>query len=298
MKKTEEIFADYLEGKLSDQDLLEFYEENPGAKEEFEELKQLFLDLPKNSINVSKRADQNFYKHLHQYSEKQDRFKLWDMLKYAAVLVLVSGAYFLGKTQQTEPEVITLKKQVDVEKPVYITKTDTVRIVERIKIAPKITETGEIHKQSKTSQDDISEIRQQLSEINAIQNRMILAMIRQESASGRIQAINESQNLDQIDPVLVSALFEALENDPNANVRLAAVDAIGRLNFTTSLRENLVSALRSQTDPSVQLELINQLIESKEIKALPVFADIINNPETAEAIRDRAELGMNILTQY
>ena len=295
MKNKDEIFAEYLEGKLSESELSDFFSQNPDARAEFEELQLLFQGIsPVANLEVSEKADKRFYQYLHQKS-KGGRFPIFNFIKYAAVLALLAGAYFLGKST-TDTPVVASEKPSETTQPVYITRVDTVKVIEVQKAhLPVVKPKAE---SQVVSNEDITNIYNELNQLNRVQNRMILAMLRQESASDRIHAINQSRELDKIDQSLVEALFQTLENDPSVNVRLAAVDAIGRLNFTNSLRENLVLALQGQSDPSVQWQLISQLIEMREVKALPVFAEIINRPETNEKIRNQAEFGMNILNKY
>lgn len=295
MKNKDEIFAEYLEGKLSESELSDFFSQNPDARAEFEELQLLFQGIsPVANLEVSEKADKRFYQYLHQKS-KGRQFPIFNFIKYAAVLALLAGAYFLGKSK-TDTPVVASEKPSETTQPVYITRVDTVKVIEVQKVYPSVVKPKAESKV--VSNEDITNIYNELTQLNRVQNRMILAMLRQESASDRIHAINQSRELDKIDQSLVEALFQTLENDPSVNVRLAAVDAIGRLNFTNSLRENLVLALQGQSDPSVQWQLISQLIEMREVKALPVFAEIINRPETNERIRNQAEFGMNILNKY
>jgi len=288
MKNVEEIFADYLEGKLSEKELLSFFSENPEAQQEFEELKQLFNELPEAvQPEVSGEANDRFYAFLEgEKSKATPRFRVsfGEILRYAAMILAVAGAYYFG-SRKPEKEIVT------VEKPIYITLRDTVRVKEE----------AEGHGQEKASRkqpavmEELANIRKEVGEINEVQHKMILAMLRQESAASRLEAINYSYNLDAADGALMDALFQTLEKDPSVNVRLAALDAVGRFELSPAMRENLVLTLAEQRDPSLQMALITKLIELREVKALPVFAGIINNPDVSENIRDRAEFGIKVL---
>ena len=287
MKNIEEFFADYLEGKISEKELENFFSENPGTRQEFGELKQLFEELPEvGQPEVSGAANDRFYSFLEkQKAEPRFQLTLRQIFRYAAIVLAVAGAYYFGRVKN-EKEIVT------VEKPVYITLRDTITIKEEEIIQHKPEETS---RKQPAVMEELAHIKKEVSQINEVQHRMILAMLRQESAASRLEAINYSYGLDAADEVLMDALFQALETDPSVNVRLAALEAVGRFELNPAMRENLVLALVEQRDPSLQMALITKLIELKEIKALPAFVGIMNDPDVSEDIRDRAEFGMNVL---
>lgn len=293
MKNIEEVFADYLEGKIPEEELTGFFMENPGAQQEFEDLKQLFMELPEtDNLEVSDASDAAFYRFLNEQkpsSKPLFTISFKEIFKYAAMFLAVGGAYYFGSQKQIE-------KIVTIEKPVYVTQT----IRDTIKVSDRLTSEN----QGLTSHDksaepkvmkELASIKKEVNQINEVQHKMILAMLRQESASSRLQAINYSHELDRVDNNLMEALFETLENDPSVNVRLAALEAVGRFELNPDMKEQLVLTLAEQRDPSLQTALITKLIELREVKALPVFASLINNPNITDRIRSQAEYGMKIL---
>ena len=287
MKNVEEFFADYLEGKVSEKELAGFFSENPGSRQEFEELKQLFEDLPEAAQpEVSGAANDHFYAFLEGEKNKavpRFRLSLREVFRYAAMVLAVAGAYYFG-SRKPEPEIVT------VEKPVYITLRDTIKVKEE---AP--ANTGKVSRKQPAVMEELAQIKKEVGQINEVQHKMILAMLRQESAASRLEAINYSYNLDAADGALMDALFRTLEEDPSVNVRLAALEAVGRFELSPAMREDLVLTLAEQRDPSLQMALITKLIELREVKALPVFTGIMQNPEVPESIRNRAEFGIKIL---
>ncbi|MCD8538681.1 MAG: HEAT repeat domain-containing protein [Leadbetterella sp.] len=289
MKNTEEFFADYLDGKISETELAGFFSENPGSRQEFEELKQLFKELPEAvQPEASAATDDRFYAFLEEQKSKAvPRFRLSfrEVFRYAAMVLAVAGAYYFG-SRKPEPEVVT------VEKPVYITLRDTIKVKEE---AVTGQGAGKTARKEPAVMEELAHIKKEVSQINEVQNRMILAMLRQESAASRLEAINYSYNLEDADETLMDALFQTLERDPSVNVRLAALEAVGRFELSPAMRENLVLTLAEQRDPSLQMALITKLIELREVKALPVFAGIRNNPDVSESIRDRVEFGIKVL---
>ncbi len=289
MKNIEDLFADYLDGKISEQELEIFFKESPSGKLEFEELKQLFQDLPDVKVpEVSEQADNQFYTHLstQKAGDKKANFKVWsrDIFKYAAMFLAVGGAYYFG----------TLKKEtITVEKPIYITQT----VTDTIKVKEEVTNESLAKNNLPQPQvlKEIDNIKKEMVQINEVQHKMIMAMLRQESASSRLQAINYSYDLDVADKSLLNALVETLESDPSVNVRLAALEAVGRFELTSNMKESMVLTLAEQRDPSMQMALIKKLVELREVKALPILAGMVNNPTVSEQIRNQAEFGIKIL---
>lgn len=290
MKNVEEIFADYLEGRISEKELTRFFSENPALRQEFEELKQLFEELPESTQpEVSGTANDHFYAFLEEEKKKTAphfRISLREVFRYAAMVLAVAGAYYFG-SRKPGAEIVT------VEKPVYITLRDTIKVKEETTAERQPEKMS--RKPSAVMEEELAHIKKEVSQINEVQHKMILAMLRQESAASRLEAINYSYNLDAADGALIDALFLALDRDPSVNVRLAALEAVGRFELSPPMRENLVLTLAEQRDPSLQMALITKLIELREVKALPVFAGIINDPDVSENIRDRAEFGMKVL---
>lgn len=282
MKNIDEVFADYLEGNISEEKLAVFFQENPGSQEEFEDLKKLFEDLPSlPEIEVSVEADNTFYSFLEEKTKPKFKIDYKSIFKYAAMFLVVLGAYFLGNQKQV------IEKIVTIEKPVYITE----RVTDTVKIVQEATQPTAV-------KSDIEKIKKEVGEINNVQNKMILAMLRQESASSRLQAINYSYSLESPDTKILDALFETIEKDQSVNVKLAALDAVGRFDLAPKYREELVLSLVGQQDPSLQFALINRLVDLRETTALPVFAQLMNNPNTLESIRNQAELGFKTLKKY
>src|SRR5690606_13165658 len=128
-----------------------------------------------------------------------------EVFKYAAMFLAVGAAYYFGTKKQVE----TI---VTVEKPVYITQTirDTVKVKEEA----SATEKSAVHVKSKTQEPQVlqqlADLKKEMTQINEVQHKMILAMLRQESAASRLQAINYSFDLEVANGNLMNALFETL----------------------------------------------------------------------------------------
>jgi hypothetical protein len=117
----------------------------------------------------------------------------------------------------------------------------------------------------------------------------------QTSASERIQAVQQSSELGQIDQDITQLLINTLNFDANVNVRLAACQALARFENEPGVREALIQSLTIQSDPNVQLTLIDILVAIKEQRAATEIRRLAQNQEALDVVRLKAEEGLTQL---
>ncbi|MBN8826503.1 MULTISPECIES: HEAT repeat domain-containing protein [unclassified Spirosoma] len=117
------------------------------------------------------------------------------------------------------------------------------------------------------------------------------------SASERIQAVNQSYELKQIDQDITQLLINTLNFDANVNVRLAACQALSHFANEPGVREALIQSLKIQTDPNLQISLIDTLVAIKEKRAVDEMQRLAQNQQVLDAVRQKAEEGINHLVQ-
>lgn len=119
---------------------------------------------------------------------------------------------------------------------------------------------------------------------------------KQTSASDRIQAVNQSADIDHADHEITQLLINTLNFDANVNVRLAACQALLRFEGEDGVREALIQSLRIQKDPNVQLSLIEALVAIKEKRATAEMQWLARNQQVLEIVRLKAAEGVGRLT--
>lgn len=119
----------------------------------------------------------------------------------------------------------------------------------------------------------------------------------QTSASERIQAVNQSSELPEADQTITQLLINTLNFDENVNVRLAACQALMRLPNEPGVREALIQSLKIQTDPYMQIMLIEALVAIQEKRAVHEMQRLIRNRQVLDVVRQKAEEGLNRLSQ-
>ena len=117
------------------------------------------------------------------------------------------------------------------------------------------------------------------------------------SASDRIQAVNQSYELPQADRDITQLLINTLNFDANVNVRLAACQALRHFEQEPGVREALIQSLSIQTDPNVQITLIEMLIAIEEKRAVGEMRRLTRRPHVLDVVRQKAEEGINNLAQ-
>lgn len=117
------------------------------------------------------------------------------------------------------------------------------------------------------------------------------------SASERIQAVNLSAELDRADDDITQMLINTMNFDDNVNVRLAACQALQRFAHEPLVREGFIRSLSIQTDPNVQLTLIEILVSIKEKRAAEEMQRLAQNKAVLDVVRLKAQEGFAHLTQ-
>lgn len=130
------------------------------------------------------------------------------------------------------------------------------------------------------------------TEMAHMRELLTISMLTQSSAVDRLQALTMSGSIDKPDVTLIDALISTLNTDTNVNVRLAAVDALGRFSDNEQVREALIESLKRQRSPLVQISLVNLLVTLKEERVRPVLEAMIDNQNNAEPVKKTAKKGL------
>jgi HEAT repeat protein len=123
----------------------------------------------------------------------------------------------------------------------------------------------------------------------------MLTMLKDESSSDRIQAVRYVEDIESPDQNIIEVLIKTLNNDKNVNVRMAAAYALARFSNQQMVSDSLVKSLSIQTDPLLQVTLINILAEKREKSALRPIQEIIANRNTLKEVRMVAENSLRVL---
>jgi hypothetical protein len=125
-----------------------------------------------------------------------------------------------------------------------------------------------------------------------------LSLLQQQSATDRLRGVDYTVKMPAIEPDVISALVQAVNRDPNVNVRLAAIDALTRVSGDAGVRRSLTSSLKAQDSPMVQAALIDYVSEARDKDALGVLKDLTSRQDLNPLVRQRADIAVQRLTEY
>ncbi len=108
------------------------------------------------------------------------------------------------------------------------------------------------------------------------------------SASTRLAAILEIDRTAKLDDELVGLLADAMNHDANSNVRMAALDALGRRAQDPYITELFITSLTTQNDPFVQLGLIHFLKQVDNEMVDQTLYALADDPNTFTVVKDEA----------
>lgn len=129
-------------------------------------------------------------------------------------------------------------------------------------------------------------------EMDATKQLMQAMLQNQSSASQRLQGVTVAMQMTAADDDVVKALVRAMNEDPSSNVRLAALDALAHFSQEPQVRNALVTSLSSQTDPLVQIALIQLLVRMKEKGVVKDLERMVEDETNLKAVKDEAYNGI------
>lgn len=140
--------------------------------------------------------------------------------------------------------------------------------------------------------EEISDLR---AEVHETRQMLAVSLLRQSSASDRLKGVSWSTQVSSPDPDFLTTLNHTLNNDPNVNVRLAAMDALAHFAGYPQVRQDLVRSLPEQDSPMVQIMLIDLLVQLHERQSVEILKRIVDDSNQNPEVRERAKWGLQRL---
>lgn len=133
------------------------------------------------------------------------------------------------------------------------------------------------------------------STINKDKEQLFHLLSNDLSASERIAGATKAYLIKNPDKEIIDVLVKTMDNDPNSNVRLAALDALSKFYKEPYVKNKLVKSLEKQKDPVVQIALIELLTTMKEASIVNELQKISNDANSIRAVKDQAYAGIQKL---
>lgn len=109
-----------------------------------------------------------------------------------------------------------------------------------------------------------------------------------ESASERYSAMVNAVDAKKIDRDIINALLQSMNNDPNSNVRLAAMESLSKFYKEPYVKKNLIKSMSTQKDPIVQMALIDLLTKMRTTSIVDELKKITEDSNTPKPVKDQA----------
>lgn len=140
--------------------------------------------------------------------------------------------------------------------------------------------------------EQIVELRKEVKEMKEV---LLFSLLNDESATQRIKAVSYAEAMANPDQKVIVALLKTLDHDKNVNVRLASLYSLAKFSDKQEVRDSLVESLKKQTEPIIQVVLINILAEKKETKAIAPIREILSNKKTLPEVKEVAQKGLRTI---
>lgn len=244
----EEHIIDFIENTLSE-DMKDKIQSHvticPKCQKETEQMRELLgvmdevtMELPSKNLQLRFEQALEKEKTTTKTVSLQARNNRNILLRVAASVVIVIGAYFIGKHQSNKYHQELLAQQ-------------------------------KIEKQNN-----------------------LLALLENQSASKRIEAVGNAESYTQADTKIIEAIINKLNTDKNINVRLAAAEALYKFSSLEMVRTALIKALETEKEAIVQIELIQILAKIQEKRALKPMQKLLQNKETPTYVKQELQYNL------
>jgi hypothetical protein len=218
--------------------------------------------------------------------EKTPVISLWLRWAVAACFIVMAGGIVYLIMQKTEaPQTVA----VTTKKPEPITPQQT--IPEPQTIQPS-NENDAVPEEPVLTRHTIG-----IEKDEAYLSKMVLfaKLSDKESPSRRLAAVSQVEEMLNTDTDIIDALAKTLNTDANTNVRLAALDALSKFYREPYVKKKLLSSLKKQKDPMVQIALIELLTKMREASILKQLNQMVSDENTIQAVKDQAYSGILML---
>lgn len=256
MEQLESLLIDYIDGKLNERDVErveKLLAEDEKARERHVQLKQVMTAM-KDAPELS--------------PSRQMKQRFESMLKEE---IVSQGNHATGKG-----------KQVWFQPAVYRAAAAVVLVMAGVGIGYWINK-------NQQREEELAAIRK---EMEATKNLMMAMLDNRQSASQRLVGVSVAFKMEKTDDEIVNALVKTMNEDANTNVRLAAMEALGKFQQFPHVRQALINSLATQTDPVVQIELIRLMVNMKEKEVIKELEKITNDESSLPAVKDEAHAGI------
>jgi anti-sigma-K factor RskA len=138
-------------------------------------------------------------------------------------------------------------------------------------------------------EQELAEIKRALEENKTM---MMALLSNDQSASQRMTGVTVAYQMPKADDEIIATLAKVMNEDPNTNVRMAALEALSKFHQEPAVRKVLIKSLGTQKDPVVQIALIQIMVTMKEKGVVIELERMTEDASTMKAVKDAAYSGL------
>ncbi len=135
-----------------------------------------------------------------------------------------------------------------------------------------------------TTSEVLAQLQQDMDEMKAIYLANALSLPR---PSQRLQAL-VSYEPSSFSPEATAAYLQALRQDSNVNIRLAALQILSEYSNRQEIRDELLVILKEEKEPLIQVSIIRLFEHSIDDRILPTLQNLILSDETNDYVKGYA----------
>ncbi|WP_268121872.1 HEAT repeat domain-containing protein [Roseivirga pacifica] len=135
---------------------------------------------------------------------------------------------------------------------------------------------------------EVEQMREELAQMKSL----MFEQLNSSSASGRLQAVNNSMEMENPDAETIDVLIQTMLFDESMHVRTAAVEALVQFGEHKGVNTALVNALDTENEPAVQIAIINALVTLKDKNNIDALEQLAERDSVLKEVRGEAFMGV------
>lgn len=190
--------------------------------------------------------------------------------------------------QALEREKVEQGKVVSIQTKKKSWTSDFLKIAASVALLVASFQTGRVLQLEKSNKEVAAVLEESL------QNKQMamLSLMENQSASKRIQGVSYIEEFPDPDEEVVQALADRLLQDDNDNVRLNAFEALASFTSSELVKEVFIQALGKEKNPSIQIGIIQALVQIQEKKAVIPMQKLLEKEDTQPFVKNEIETAL------
>ena len=140
-----------------------------------------------------------------------------------------------------------------------------------------------------------NEVRVLTEQVQGLKEMMMISLLEKESATERLKAVSLTDEIDGPSKKVTEALLNTLNEDASVNVRLAALEALGKYIKMPHVREGLVRSIAKQDSPLVQVALAEMMVTMREKSSVNELKKVLEQKSTPKEVKEKIKESINVL---